>query len=110
MIRDRGRMKWTAMMLPEHVKILREWAKEDAWEEPVQLDEQKLEELNETVVNAKENKQKITVQYYAEHYYETVVGTIRSVDAIKKELEMIGEEGAVYAVPLGKILNVELVE
>ena len=28
MIRDRGRMKWVSMMLPEHVRVLREWAEE----------------------------------------------------------------------------------
>ncbi|HEY4551210.1 MAG TPA: YolD-like family protein, partial [Bacillus sp. (in: firmicutes)] len=25
MIHDRGRIKWVSMMLPEHVRILREW-------------------------------------------------------------------------------------
>ena len=29
MIHDRGRMKWVSMMLPEHVRLLREWAQED---------------------------------------------------------------------------------
>ncbi len=29
MIRDRGNIKWTAMMLPEHVKLLREWQEQD---------------------------------------------------------------------------------
>lgn len=27
--RDRGKIKWTAMMLPEHIYLLREWQKED---------------------------------------------------------------------------------
>lgn len=28
-LRDRGNMKWTAMMLPEHVKMLKEWGEEE---------------------------------------------------------------------------------
>ncbi|TFI48759.1 YolD-like family protein, partial [Diaphorobacter sp. DS2] len=37
MIRDRGRIKWTSMMLPEHVKLLRDWAKEDTYEQKREL-------------------------------------------------------------------------
>ena len=29
MLRDRGNIKWTAMMLPEHVQRLRTWQQED---------------------------------------------------------------------------------
>lgn len=28
-VKDRGRIKWTAMMLPEHIKELRAWQNED---------------------------------------------------------------------------------
>ena len=31
--RDRGRIKWTAMMLTEHVQKLKEWMDEDHYEE-----------------------------------------------------------------------------
>jgi len=33
MIRDRGNIKWTAMMLSEHVTELRRWQDEDHYEE-----------------------------------------------------------------------------
>ena len=47
MIRDRGRIKWVTMMLPEHVKLLREYNESlDKAEKPV-LDEQKYEEFYE---------------------------------------------------------------
>ncbi|MFF2286401.1 YolD-like family protein [Peribacillus butanolivorans] len=47
MIRDRGRIKWVSMMLPEHVKLLREYNEGlDKVEKPV-LDERKYEEFNE---------------------------------------------------------------
>lgn len=39
MNRDRGTIKWNAMMLPEHVKLLREWKAEDYYEEMPKIDE-----------------------------------------------------------------------
>ena len=54
MIRDRGRIKWTSMMLPEHVKMLREWVQEDEYEQEKVLDEQQLEQMNETILGAME--------------------------------------------------------
>lgn len=50
MCRDRGRIKWVSMMLPVHVKLLREYNESlDKVEKPV-LDEQKYEEFNEVIV------------------------------------------------------------
>ena len=46
MNRDRGTMKWNAMMLPEHVKLLREWKEEDRRVERPDFDEWALEEMN----------------------------------------------------------------
>ena len=48
MIRDRGRIKWVSMMLPEHIKLLRDWVKEDQYEEQKEIDEQQLELMNMT--------------------------------------------------------------
>ncbi|MEK3885872.1 YolD-like family protein [Bacillus sp. FSL K6-3431] len=50
MIHDR--IKWNSLMLPEHVAMLRNWAAEDIHEEPKELDEQKLEQLNEIAIEA----------------------------------------------------------
>lgn len=32
MLNDRGNMKWTALMLPEHLVQLKEWKKEQFYE------------------------------------------------------------------------------
>lgn len=45
MIRDRGNIKWTAMMLPEHVKAAREWLESDGKIERPVLDEWELEAI-----------------------------------------------------------------
>ena len=44
---DRGRIKWTAMMLPEHVEKLREWVEEDNQVERPELNEWDLQSIQE---------------------------------------------------------------
>jgi YolD-like protein. len=58
MIRDRGRIKWSAMMLPEHVKMLREWAEEEKWEEEKTADEQTREEWGGILSQAVRSRRK----------------------------------------------------
>lgn len=112
MIRDRGRIKWTSLMLPEHVKMLRDWAKEDLWEKPKELDEQKLEEMDETIRQAVELNRQVAISYYNDNdrQNETVTGKIRSYDIVTNELQMISENGEVYEIPLQQINDIDLTE
>lgn len=45
--RDRGKIKWTAMMLPEHISLLREWQAEDDYVKRPELSEWDLENIQE---------------------------------------------------------------
>ncbi|KAA0965810.1 YolD-like family protein [Sporosarcina sp. ANT_H38] len=45
MIRDRGNIKWTAMMLPEHITELKSWKDEDDYIERPLFDEWELESI-----------------------------------------------------------------
>ena len=47
MIRDRGNIKWTAMMLPEHVVELRKWMDQDNYTERPELNEWDLQSIQE---------------------------------------------------------------
>lgn len=110
MIRDRGRIKWTSMMLPEHVRLLRDWAKEDQWKEGKKLDEQKLEELDAIVQWALKYNKKVVLHYYKDHQYETVQGVIHSFDLIEKEVRLIDSTGERWAIPVTSIHQIEGVE
>lgn len=109
-IRDRGRIKWTAMMLPEHVQLLREWAKEDVWEKPIELDEQQLEVFNEIIFSAKEMGEKVAIKYYTGYRYKALVGRIRSLDTLENTIQVVSEEGGLYSISLEKISDIEHVE
>ncbi len=47
MIRDRGNVKWTAMMLSEHVRELRKWMDQDNYTERPELNEWDLQSIQE---------------------------------------------------------------
>jgi hypothetical protein len=79
-IRDRGNIKWTAMMLPEHVAMLRELKmNEDNKSKPL-IDEQQLEEMNDLIRFAIETNNSVLVTYYQEYDYKVVVGVIERYD------------------------------
>ncbi|MHC8516964.1 YolD-like family protein [Sporosarcina sp. ITBMC105] len=55
-IKDRGRIKWTAMMLPEHITELRDWIAEDGLTEEPELTEWDLEAIQEESERAYKRK------------------------------------------------------
>jgi hypothetical protein len=106
MIRDRGRIKWTSMMLPEHVKLLRDWAKEDTYERRKELDEQELEELNEVVGEAMEFSKLVSITHYVHHRHEQLVGSIHHADSLEGKLHVVDRYGKVHYIPLTGISDI----
>ncbi|WP_456278415.1 YolD-like family protein [Bacillus sp. AK128] len=106
MIRDRGNIKWTAMMLPEHVKLLRDWAKEDEYETKPELDEQKLEQMNEVICEAMAHGAELSITYFDQVHHKTVRGTIHYVDEMNQRLRVVSKEGTVIQIPFHSIVEV----
>lgn len=52
MLRDRGNMKWTAMMLPEHLVEIKKWKEEQFYDIKRELTEWELEEIEQTIQRA----------------------------------------------------------
>ncbi|MGE7764657.1 YolD-like family protein [Peribacillus sp. NPDC096540] len=89
MIRDRGRIKWVSMMLPEHVKLLREYNEGlDKVEKPV-LDEQKYEEFNEIICRAMEENITLKFTYYQKGEINKFIGNIHYIDGLKENYELL---------------------
>ncbi|WP_071460045.1 YolD-like family protein [Bacillus massilinigeriensis] len=108
MIRDRGRIKWTSMMLPEHVGLLREWAEEDKKMEKKELDEQELERLNEVLLEAMEFNGIVEVNYYRAGRYEKISGHIQYWDELAGRLHIIDTIGDLHRIVLSEIADVRL--
>ena len=88
MNRDRGTIKWTAMMLPEHVKLLREWQTEDTWVEKPQLDEAQLEEINQHVYMAYKQQQQVSVRVWEHKQMTVYTGFIRKLNEHERYLQL----------------------
>jgi len=108
MIRDRGNIKWTSMMLPEHVKLLRDWSEEDTYQEKPELDEQQLEQLNETICQAMEEHTELVFTYYKNHFLHTCTGYVHYIDPIQHTLRIINEKtGDRQQLPIQTIVDLK---
>jgi YolD-like protein len=110
MIRDRGRIKWTSMMLPEHVKLLRDWVKEDQYEQQKEMDEQQHELMNETLSEAVELDQLVTITHYRKRNYEIVIGRIHYWDEMTQKLHVIDRFEEIHRIPIAAIADIRLTE
>lgn len=108
MIRDRGRIKWTAMMLPEHVKLLRDLVKEDQYEQKKDIDEQHLEEMNEIIAEAIEFDYFLEITYYHQHNYETIVGKMHDWDELAQSLHIMDRSEEKHSIPIADIASIRL--
>lgn len=107
MIQDRGSIKWTAMMLPEHVKLLRKYNESlDKVEKPV-LDEQKYEEFNEVICEAMEEDITLQFTYYQKGEIKKLVGNIHYIDQLKRELRIVDYLTKKHVLKLGDIIEIE---
>ncbi|MED4353558.1 YolD-like family protein [Schinkia azotoformans] len=84
MIKDRGAIKWTAMMLPEHVEMLRKDWKEDTKIGKPAIDEQALEEIELIIKEAKYHSKDLVITYWQDGEFKTVVGQIWSINENSK--------------------------
>ncbi len=86
MIRDRGNIKWTAMMLPEHVKLLREWQEQDQYVKKPELDEWALQELSEQLQLAYNQKSEVELKVWEEKQVYKVTGVIAKLNTSNAKL------------------------
>lgn len=108
MLRDRGRMKWTSMMLPEHVGMLREWEKEESHEAKRILDEQQLEEMNEVMAEAMAEGKDVVISYYEKRHYQLLTGKIHHYNELAQKLHIVDSAGQVRYIQIEDIGSVSL--
>ena len=90
-IKDRGNKKWTAMMLIEHRKKLKELKEhEDDRKKPI-LDDQEKAVINSRLHQALERNLKVKIKYYRDKRFKTISGRIKRVDMNRKEVVISDE-------------------
>ncbi|MGJ9458698.1 YolD-like family protein [Oceanobacillus sp. CF4.6] len=89
---DRGSIKWTAMMLPEHIQLLKDmWEQKEYKEKPI-LDEQQLEEINMKLHLAIHNNLTAEITYYAEHDFKIRNGKLFKIDTRQGFIKIDNDE------------------
>lgn len=107
MIKDRGNIKWTAMMLPEHVSLLREIKEELNQKQKPELDEQQLMEMNEVICEGMAENQAIAFTYYRKYDYHCVIGKVHYYSETEKKLYIIDHFGGKTILLLEDIIHVQ---
>lgn len=86
MINDRGNIKWTAMMLPEHLDLLKEYKRADHVEPIRVLTEWESEELQQTIEQAINQQLDIKLNVWEGGKYTQWNGIIKSINLHTNEL------------------------
>ncbi|AZB43448.1 YolD-like family protein [Bacillus sp. FJAT-42376] len=107
MIRDRGNIKWTSMMLPEHVRLLRQWKEEEQYTAKPEIDEQQLEEFNEIICMAMENHQLLRFTVHEHEKLVPYTGYIHFLDPVGQAIRIVNEAGKRQMIPLEGIVKIE---
>ncbi|ALS76110.1 hypothetical protein AUC31_13300 [Planococcus rifietoensis] len=85
---DRGQLKWGALMLPEHVRMLREWRADEPSMHKPRLDEEELGLLQEEIGIAHQRQCVAELRYW-DNGLAAVSGTIKSVDLPSQIVEVL---------------------
>ncbi|WP_084034696.1 YolD-like family protein [Anaerobacillus alkalilacustris] len=109
-IKDRGNIKWTSMMLPEHVTMLRELKESSNYKYKPVLDEQQLEELNGIICYAIDTKTPVRITYFRDYDFKNVIGVIRHFDIALQSIRIVNEENFYLKLAIKDIINAKIIE
>lgn len=86
MLHDRGNMKWISLMLPEHLKLLKGWKKEQYYGKKCELTEWELDEIEQTIHRAFKLQKLIKLTLWDQNKQNDLLGLVTGADTYKKEL------------------------
>ncbi|WP_060210474.1 YolD-like family protein [Sporosarcina koreensis] len=92
-IKDRGRIKWTAMMLPEHTVELRDWYAEDELDPKPELNQDDMQLLQEELGIAFMKKTDVVITTWRAGKKDTYIGKITRLDPAQQSISVEGPFG-----------------
>ncbi len=110
MLKDRGNIKWTAMMLPEHVSMIRELKERQNYKTKPIIDEQRLEEFNEIIHFSLQTREAVQLKYFKSGDYRSVIGVIDHVDHSLTSIKVVIEDGSKVQIFLENIIDMKSVD
>lgn len=92
-VKDRGRIKWTAMMLPEHTVELRDWYAEDELDPEPELNEDDMQLLQEELEIAFMKRTDAIITTWRDGKKDTYIGKIVRLDPSQQSISVEGPFG-----------------
>ncbi|WP_077309098.1 YolD-like family protein [Terribacillus halophilus] len=107
MVHDRGKIKWTSLMLPEHVEMLQQMGREIGIEKAPILDEQQLEELEQKVQQIQIGATKAFISYSSGNKVNRVSGIVTGLKPVEQYL-LLDTADRLYPVriPFNRLIDI----
>jgi hypothetical protein len=106
--RDRGIIKYSPFLMPEHRKMLKELREKEERIHPSHHDEQQYEEWNRIIFEAMEFASYLSVEYLQQHQLHRIIGRIHYYDQLDRILRFKEKEnGNIHYIPLSSITHME---
>ena len=106
-IKDRGNIKWTSLMLVEHKRKLKQYKKVQYQKEKPDIDEQYLQKMNYQLGKALAENLQIKLVYFNKGKYNTLQGYVKKNTRNSKLLTVISEDRNLN-IKLKNIIDLEL--
>ncbi|MCG7344778.1 YolD-like family protein [Sporosarcina sp. ACRSL] len=105
-IKDRGRIKWTAMMLPEHLTELRNWHTEDDRTVRPELTEWDLAAIQEEIEIAYRRKCETLIKTWRNNHIFEYQGIIETID-LHNKLILLADPFGDLQISIEQIISVQ---
>ncbi|WP_165571599.1 YolD-like family protein [Cytobacillus praedii] len=107
MIKDRGTIKWTAMMLPEHVQSLKDALVDEHRVEQPELDEQAIEEFELIICEAMESNETLNIEVFENGFSNIITGTVHYINSMKSQILVQDTKGYIHHIPFKLLINIQ---
>lgn len=109
MLHDRGNMKWTSLMLSEHLVQLKEWKKEQYYDKKRDLTDWEIEEIEQTIQRAFKLSKLVRLTLWDNCKLHDEIGKVTGTDAYKKQL-LLETNLSIKRISFDLILKASLVD
>ncbi|WP_312099378.1 YolD-like family protein [Niallia sp.] len=107
MLRDRGTIKWTAMMLPEHVQSIKEILAEAKKIKMPILEEDKIREMELLLLEGIEYNLLLHFDIFKNGAILSISGKTTYIDHLNQELRIQDINNQTHSIPFHSLVNIQ---
>ena len=88
MNKDRGTIKWTALMLPEHTALLREWRTESEKVLPIEQTDWQLADIERILQYSYTKQRTVTITAVQDDTLKSFVGVVTAIHPLQRQISL----------------------